>query len=62
MEQIDTTTGGAADSFKYDEEVLSSDEEQERQEELKEKFTAAVTLNNVSGEVKNVLVCAAGNA
>ncbi len=49
MEQIDTTTGRAADSFKYDEEVLSSDEEQERQEELKEKFTATVTLNNVSG-------------
>ncbi len=48
--------------FADDQEVLSSDEEQDRIDEEKEKFTATVTINAISGQVKNVLVCAAGNA
>ena len=47
--------------FEDDKEVLSSEEEQERIEEEKEKFTASVTIEGV-GAVKNMLVCAAGNA
>ncbi len=43
-----------------DAEVLSSDEEQDRLDEEKEKFTANVTLE--VGPVKNLVVCAAGNA
>lgn len=45
-----------------EDEVLSSDEEQDRLDEEKEKFTATVTLNALNGPVKNVLVCQAGDA
>lgn len=48
--------------FSKDEEVLSSDEEQERIEEEKSKFTATVTLGNFSAGVKNIVVTPAGNA
>ena len=58
MEQIETKSA----AFKEDEEVYSSEEEQERAEEEKEKFTATVTVNALSGPVRNVLVCAPGNA
>ncbi len=47
--------------FEEDNEVVSSDEEQERIDEEKEKFTANVKIEGV-GAVKNVLVCNAGNA
>jgi len=47
--------------FENDEEVLSSDEEQDRIEEEKSRFTATVTIDGISGPVKNLLVCAAGN-
>ncbi len=47
--------------FANDDEVLSSEEEQDRIEEEKEKFTATVTVDGV-GKVKNMLVCAAGQA
>ncbi len=48
--------------FADDQEVMSSDEEQDRIDEEKERFTATLTLNGITGQVKNVLVCAAGNA
>ena len=44
-----------------DDEVLSSEEEEDRIEEEKQRFTAVVNLEGVA-TVKNVLVCAAGNA
>ena len=45
-----------------DEGVLSSDEEEERLEEEKEKFTITITLDQIAGSVKNILVAAEGNA
>ena len=48
--------------FEDDEEVLSSDDEQEKIDEEKAKFTATVTLEKVTGAVKNVVVCAQGSA
>ena len=45
-----------------DEVVYSSEEEQERIEEEKERYVATVALTGVTGPVRNVLVCAAGNA
>jgi hypothetical protein len=47
-----------------DDEVLSSEDEQERIEEEKEKFTATVTVNRekITGGIRNVLMCQPGNA
>jgi hypothetical protein len=56
------TSSEESKRFANDEEVLSSDEEQERIEEEKQKFTATVTVDGISGSVKNLLVCSTGNA
>ena len=48
--------------MRVDEDVYSSEEEQERIEEEKEKFVATVSLTGVTGPVRNVLVTPAGNA
>jgi hypothetical protein len=45
-----------------DDEVLSSDDEQEKIDEEKAKFTASVTLEKVNGLIKNLVVCAQGSA
>ena len=56
---IDTSMKGGEESKRFeDDEVLSSDEEQEKIEEEKAKFTATVKLENTSGPIKNIVVCA----
>ena len=60
---IDTSMKGGEESKRFeDDEVLSSDEEQEKIEEEKAKFTATVKLENISGPIKNIVVCAQGSA
>lgn len=58
---IDTSMNKESKRFE-DDEVLSSDDEQERLDEEKAKFTASVTLEKISGTIKNLVVCAQGNA
>ncbi len=58
---IDTSMKEESKRFE-DDEVLSSDDEQERLDEEKAKFTASVTLEKISGTIKNLVVCAQGNA
>ncbi len=58
MEQISTSSKPAF----ADDEVLSSEDEQERKDELESQFTVAVKIEGgIPGPVRNVLVVPAGN-
>lgn len=61
MEAVDTSS--KKQTTYIDDDVLSSEDEQERIEEEKERFTATVTVGaGLTGPVANILVCSAGNA